>query len=53
MNHRKRIGKLMLAGLAASLTLSITQVQGSTLDTLTQEEQTDGSPNCFCGSDNR
>jgi cystine transport system substrate-binding protein len=29
----------MLAGLAASLTLSITQVQGSTLDTLTQEEQ--------------
>ena len=39
MNHKKRIGKLMLAGLAASLTLSITQVQGSTLDTLTQEEQ--------------
>ncbi|MDB6354057.1 3D domain-containing protein [Trichococcus sp. K1Tr] len=39
MNHRKRIGKLMLAGLAASLTLSITQVQGSTLDTLTQEEK--------------
>lgn len=29
----------MLAGLAASLTVSITQVQGSTLDTLTQEEQ--------------
>jgi len=29
----------MLAGLAASLTLSITQVQGSTLDTLTQEEK--------------
>ena len=39
MNHKKRIGKLMLAGLAASLTLSITQVQGSTLDTLTQEEK--------------
>ena len=39
MNHKKRIGKLMLAGLAASLTVSITQVQGSTLDTLTQEEQ--------------
>lgn len=39
LNHRKRIGKLMLAGLAASLTLSITQVQGSTLDTLTQEEK--------------
>ena len=39
MNHKKRIGKLMLAGLAARLTLSITQVQGSTLDTLTQEEQ--------------
>ena len=39
MNHKKRIGKLILAGLAASLTLSITQVQGSTLDTLTQEEQ--------------
>ena len=39
MNHRKRIGKLMLAGLALSLTLSITQVQGSTLDTLTQEEK--------------
>ncbi|MGB7474469.1 3D domain-containing protein [Trichococcus sp.] len=39
MNHKKRIGKLMLAGLAASLTLSITQVQGSTLDTLTQDEQ--------------
>jgi 3D (Asp-Asp-Asp) domain-containing protein/peptidoglycan hydrolase CwlO-like protein len=39
LNHKKRIGKLMLAGLAASLTLSITQVQGSTLDTLTQEEQ--------------
>ena len=39
MNHKKRMGKLMLAGLAASLTLSITQVQGSTLDTLTQEEQ--------------
>ena len=39
MNHKKRIGKLMLAGLAASLTLSITQVQGSTLDTLTHEEQ--------------
>jgi 3D (Asp-Asp-Asp) domain-containing protein/peptidoglycan hydrolase CwlO-like protein len=33
------MGKLMLAGLAASLTLSITQVQGSTLDTLTQEEK--------------
>lgn len=29
----------MLAGLAVSLTLSITQVQGSTLDTLNQEEQ--------------
>jgi cystine transport system substrate-binding protein len=28
-----------MAGLAASLTLSITQVQGSTLDTLNQEEQ--------------
>ncbi|MFY9902868.1 MAG: 3D domain-containing protein [Trichococcus sp.] len=39
MNHKKRIGKLILAGLAASLTLSITQVQGSTLDTLNQEEQ--------------
>ena len=39
MNHKKRIGKLMLVGLAASLTLSITQVQGSTLDTLTQEEK--------------
>ena len=39
MNHKKRIGKLMLAGLAASLTLSITQVQGSTLDNLTKEEQ--------------
>ena len=39
MNHKKRMGKLMLAGLAASLTLSITQVQGSTLDTLTQEEK--------------
>ena len=39
MNHKKRIGKLMLAGLAASLTVSITQVQGSSLDTLTQEEQ--------------
>lgn len=39
MNHTKRIGKLLLAGLAASLTLSITQVQGSTLDNLTQEEQ--------------
>ena len=39
MNHKKRIGKLMLAGLAASLTLSITQVQVSTLDTLTQEEK--------------
>jgi 3D (Asp-Asp-Asp) domain-containing protein/peptidoglycan hydrolase CwlO-like protein len=39
LNHKKRIGKLMLAGLAASLTLSITQVQGSTLDTLTQEEK--------------
>lgn len=33
------MGKLMLAGLAASLTLSITPVQGSTLDTLTQEEK--------------
>lgn len=39
MNHKKRIGKLLLAGLAASLTLSITHVQGSTLDTLTQAEQ--------------
>lgn len=39
MNHKKRMGKLMLAGLAASLTLSITPVQGSTLDTLTQEEK--------------
>ena len=39
MNHKKRIGKLMLAGLAASLALSITPVQGSTLDTLTQEEK--------------
>jgi len=39
LNHTKRIGKLLLAGLAASLTLSITQVQGSTLDNLTQEEQ--------------
>lgn len=39
MNHKKRIGKLLLAGLAASLTLSITQVQGSTLDTLTQTEK--------------
>ena len=33
------MGKLMLAGLAASLALSITPVQGSTLDTLTQEEK--------------
>ncbi|HRF51245.1 MAG TPA: hypothetical protein PKV29_00975, partial [Trichococcus flocculiformis] len=39
MNHKKRMGKLLLAGLAASLTLSITPVQGSTLDTLTQEEK--------------
>nr|WP_319217023.1 3D domain-containing protein [uncultured Trichococcus sp.] len=39
MNHKKRMGKLMLAGFAASLTLSIIQVQGSTLDTLTQEEK--------------
>ena len=39
MKHKKHKGKLMLAGLAARLTLSITQVQGSTLDTLTQEEQ--------------
>ena len=39
MNHKKRMGKLMLAGLAASLALSITPVQGSTLDTLTQEEK--------------
>ena len=39
LNHKKRMGKLMLAGFAASLTLSIIQVQGSTLDTLTQEEK--------------
>ena len=39
MKHKKRIGELLLAVLASSFVLSISQVQGATLDSLNKQEQ--------------
>lgn len=39
MKHKKRIGNLLLAVLASSFVLSISQVQGATLDSLNKQEQ--------------
>lgn len=39
MKHKKRIGKILMAVLASSFVLSISQVQGATLDSLNKQEE--------------